>query len=164
MSSRRNRVTNKKQLKKMIAEPTKIKDTETNMFLEEIHNDQEKELEIYECFSDKIFRLSYNVTIYLFDVTYKILKFVFKISGIYLLWICLHYIASHLYITFCVPSTIFGFIMSPFMTATPHCLGLRWIVYNAANMINNMWLVLGAWICSTILIINHNNTQDAASS
>jgi hypothetical protein len=164
MSSRRNRVTNKKQLKKIIDEPTKIKDTETNISLEEIHNDQEKELENCECFSDKFFRLSYNVTIYLFNVTYKIVKFVLKISGIYLLWICLHYVASHLYITFCVPSTIFGFIMSPFMTATPHCLGLRWIVYNAANMINNMWLVLGAWICSTILIINHNNTQDAATS
>ena len=164
MSSRRNRVTNKKQLKKIIDETPKIKDTETNISLEEIHNDQEKELENCECFSDKILRLSYNCTIYLFNVTYKTVKFVLKISGIYLLWICLHYVASHLYITFCVPSTIFGFIMSPFMTATPHCLGLRWIVYNAANMINNMWLVLGAWICSTILIINHNNTQDAATS
>ena len=164
MSSRRNRVTNKKQLKKIIDETTKIKDTETNMSLEEIHNDQEKELEKCECFSDKFFRLSYNVTIYLFNITYKTVKFVLKISGIYLLWICLHYVASHLYITICVPSTIFGFIMSPFMTATPHCLGLRWIVYNAANMINNMWLVLGAWICSTILIINHNNSQDAATS
>ena len=163
MSSRRNRVTNKKHGKKIMEERPEIKDTETSMLREEIHNDQEKELEKCEYFSDKFLRVSYNVTIYLFDVTYKIVKFVFKISGIYLLWICLHYIASHLYITFCVPSTIFGFIMSPFMTATPHCLGLRWIVYNAANMINNMWLVLGAWICSTILIINHTETRDATS-
>ena len=113
---------------------------------------------------DTFFRKSYYFVEYIGCVTYKSVKIFFSVSRIYLLWICLHYVASHLYITFCVPSTIFGFIMSPFMTATPHCLGLRWIVYNAANMINNMWLVLGAWICSTILIINHNNSQDAATS
>ena len=75
---------------------------------------------------------------------------IFKISGIYLLWICLHYFASHLYIKFCVPNTIMGFIMSPFMVATPHCQGLRWIVYNGANFINHMWLLIGAWIYTLI--------------
>jgi hypothetical protein len=50
-----------------------------------------------------------------------------------------------------------GFILSPFMTATPHCQGLRWIVYNGANMISNMWIIFGAWICSSILIINKDN-------
>jgi hypothetical protein len=162
MSSRRNRRVNKKQEKKTMGETineTEIID-ENNLTIQEIHNDQEKELEKCECFSDKILRLSYDCTIYFFDITCKTLQFTFKISGIYLLWICLHYIASHLYIKFCVPSTIFGFIMSPFMTATPHCLGLRWIVYNAANMINNMWLVLGTWICSTILIINHDRGSE----
>ena len=166
MSSRRNRRGNK-QLKK-IMEVTdnpeinnqEINNQENDVSIKEIHNTEEK----CDGASVKILRLSYNFTIYMFNIGYKTLKFILKISGIYLLWICLHYVASHLYITFCVPSTIFGFIMSPFMTATPHCLGLRWIVYNAANMINNMWLVLGSWICSTILIINHNKTHDAAIS
>jgi hypothetical protein len=63
----------------------------------------------------------------------------------------------------CVPSSIIGFLLSPFMTATPHCQGLRWIVYNAANMINNMWVFLGAWISSTILIINRDNIHDNSS-
>ena len=165
MSSRRNRRGNKQLKKNIIHETTVINETTTmnettdkknNLSIEEIHNIQEKELENCECSSDKILRLSYDFTIYFFDLTYKSLKFIIKISGIYLLWICLHYIASHLYIKFCVPSTIIGFIMSPFMSSTPHCLGLRWIVFNAANMINNMWLVLGTWVCSTLLIINHD--------
>ncbi len=83
----------------------------------------------------------------------------FKVSGIYLLWICLHYGSSHLYVKLCVPNTMLGFIMSPFMIATPHCQGLRWIVYNAANVINNMWLLVGAWIYSLIWIFNNNNSD-----
>ena len=92
----------------------------------------------------------YNIFLHL----QNIFKFIFGVSGIYLAWICLHYFASHLYVNFCVPKTIMGFIFSPFMTATPHCQGLRWVVYNAANMINNMWIVCGTWICSTLLKIN----------
>ena len=95
--------------------------------------------------------------------TYKPLKFIFSVSGVYLLWICLHYFASHLYVKLCVPNTVIGFIMSPFMTATPHCQGLRWIVYNAANMINNMWIVCGSFICSTILKINPPATPHPSS-
>jgi hypothetical protein len=71
-----------------------------------------------------------------------------------LLWIFLHYFSAQLYVKFCVPNTVYGFIMSPFMISTPHCQGLRWIVYNAANIINNMWILIGAWIYSMIWIIN----------
>jgi len=87
---------------------------------------------------------------------YTIITTLINVCGIYLIWIILHYISCHLYVYFCVPNTIIGFLMSPFMTATPHCLGLRWIIYNAANMINNMWLILGTWVCSTLLIIKNN--------
>ena len=87
---------------------------------------------------------------------------IFKGFGIYLLWICLHFFSSHLYIKFCVSKTFLGFIMSPFMISTPHCQGLRWIVYNAASVINNMWLLIGAWVYSLIWIINkdQNNLDD----
>ena len=88
---------------------------------------------------------------------YKILKFIYEVTGIYLVWIVLHYIASHLYIKFCVPDTVTGFLLSPFMTATPHCQGLRWLMYNGANMINGMWIVLGTWLCGKLLIVNKNN-------
>lgn len=95
--------------------------------------------------------------------TYNFLKFIFSVSGVYLLWICLHYFASHLYVKLCVPNTVIGFLMSPFMTATPHCHGLRWVVYNAANMINNMWIICGSFICSTILKIIPSTTPQTSS-
>jgi hypothetical protein len=156
MSSTHNQKVNKKNY----TNETK----EEDITIEEIQNQQDKEIEKYEITSDKFFRISYNIIIYCGEFTYKTIKFVLSISGIYLLWICLHYVASHLYVKLCVPNTLFGFIMSPFMTATPHCVGLRWIVYNAAHMINNMWVFLGTWVCSTLLIINNNKATDKSSS
>jgi hypothetical protein len=88
----------------------------------------------------------------LIDFTFTTIKFIIRVCGIYLLWIVLHYASSHLYIKLCVPSTVVGFLISPFMIATPQCQGLRWIVYNAASIINNMWILMGAWICSLLLI------------
>lgn len=66
--------------------------------------------------------------IYIFFITsskivLKTFLMMLKISGIYLLWICLHYFSAHLYIKFCVPNTIIGFLMSPFMISAPHCQG-----------------------------------------
>jgi hypothetical protein len=136
---------------------------EEEMTIEEINEEQDKEIEKTSFNSDFFINFFYNFGLYFFTVTYKTIKFIINISGIYLLWILLHYIASHLYVKFCVPCTLFGFIMSPFMTATPHCQGLRWIVYNAANMINNMWIIFGAWICSTLLIINKDKPHDTSS-
>jgi hypothetical protein len=86
------------------------------------------------------------------DYTFATVKFIIRVSGIYLLWIVLHYVSSHLYVKLCVPNTVLGFLLSPFMMATPHCQGLRWIVYNATGVINNMWILMGAWICSALLI------------
>jgi len=139
------------------------KKEEEDQTIEEINEEQDKELEKTSFNSDFVIKIFYNCGIYFFTATYKTIKFIINVSGIYLLWILLHYVASHLYVKLCVPSTIFGFIMSPFMTATPHCQGLRWIVYNAANMINNMWIIFGAWICSSLLFINKNNSVDNSS-
>jgi hypothetical protein len=94
----------------------------------------------------------YNIIYELANAVVRIVLFILKIYGIYLLWICLHYFAAQLYIQCCVPTTLFGFMMSPFMVATPHCQGLRWIVYNAAAVINNMWFVLGSFIYSMIWV------------
>ncbi len=109
----------------------------------------------YDAFLEKVkIMLSY---------AYKVFKFIFNVTGVYLLWICLHYFASHLYVKLCVPNTVIGFLMSPFMTATPHCQGLRWVVYNAAHMINNMWIICGSFICSTVLKINPTATPQSSS-
>jgi hypothetical protein len=93
-----------------------------------------------------------------FSYGIKFIRVFINITGIYFIWIFLHYIASHLYVRMCVPNTVIGFLLSPFMTSTPHCQGLRWIVFNAANMINNMWIILGTWITSNILVVTRDTT------
>ena len=133
---------------------TAVKETIT---VEEIREQQDKELDKYVDFGKIVLDKFYICVTCCLHYTFYTIKFIIKISGIYLMWIVLHYCASHLYIHFCVPKTPIGFLLSPFMTATPHCQGLRWIVYNAANVINNMWVVLGAWICSTIFVMNREN-------
>jgi hypothetical protein len=82
---------------------------------------------------------------------YPIFKQVFEIGGIYVAWIFIHYVASYLYIYFCVPPSFMGFIMSPFLVATPQCVGLRWAVTTGANTIHAMWGVVGVWICGKLL-------------
>jgi hypothetical protein len=125
----------------------------------EIINEQIKENETYRD-DNKYNSVINNTFIFCMKYTYKSIIVIINASGIYLVWVILHYLASHLYIQICVPNTIIGFLMSPFMTATPHCQALRWVVFNGANMINNMWVVLGTWICTNFLIINKNSNEN----
>ena len=74
----------------------------------------------------------------------SMLKTAKEICAIYILWILLHYIALHLYIHFCAPLSVWGFLM-------PHCQALRWTIYTGANAINSMWAVLGVWLCSKLV-------------
>lgn len=95
---------------------------------------------------------TYLLLIYITGQTIKIIQISLSLYGIYLIWILLHYVASHLYIKFCVPDSFMGLIVSPFLTTTPHCQCLRWIVYNGGNMINHMWVIIGSWL-STFFVI-----------
>jgi hypothetical protein len=143
------------QFKKEINKIMNERMNETNeLSMEEIHEQQDNEIlqnKNIVNFQQNI----YNSLNQHFSFVFDKIKILFHISKIYLLWILLHFIASQLYIKLCVPSTLWGFLISPFIVATPYCQGLRWVVYNAANIINNMWVVLGTWICSTILIIDN---------
>jgi hypothetical protein len=125
---------------------------------EEINESNEIELERIS--RSKNFDAFYEFTDKAVSFILRTSLFLFKISGIYILWIGLHYFSAHLYIKFCVPNSIVGFIMSPFMITTPHCQGLRWIVYNAANIINHMWILIGAWIYSMIWITGAEQTRE----
>jgi len=127
---------------------------------EEINEMQDNAINQYKSLTDYFLENSYYVIYNSGRYIYIAIKFIVQISGIYIIWIVLHFAAAHLYTTLCVPNNIIGLFMSPFLTATPHCQGLRWIIYNAANVINNMWLVLGAWICSTLLVINRDSPND----
>lgn len=128
------------------------------MTREEINQLNDDELE--KISKNNLFDKFYIFCVNISSLILKTVLLSLKLSSIYLLWICLHYFSAHLYVKFCVPNTILGFIMSPFMVMTPHCQGLRWIVYSAANIINNMWIVIGAWIYSMIWIIGKEKVGD----
>jgi len=135
----------------MVRHRNNIKDTE-NMTNEEIHEEQDKELCIQSMFSFDYLLPDFCGKMKLYGYAiYNSGLVIINISGIYVAWILLHYIASQCYITFCVPNTMYGFMMSPFLAPAPHCQGLRWAIYNGANVIGNMWIVLGTWLCCYIL-------------
>lgn len=88
----------------------------------------------------------------------RVCKLCIGVSGVYVMWIVLHYGASQLYVELCVPKTMVGFLLSPFMSAAPHCQGLRWLTQSAATMIQQMWIHLGAWFCSHLLSLTPDTT------
>ena len=112
---------------------------------------------------DTFFRKSYYFVEYIGCITYKSVKIFFSVSRIYLLWIFLHYVASHSYVKFCTPNTISGFIISPFLSSSPHCNGLRWVINNGSIVINNMWLLLGTWLGSCFIIYKPFYSDDKRS-
>ena len=70
----------------------------------------------------------------------------------YLMWISIHYTSSHLYTNYCTPMSITGYVLSPFLVNTPPCQGLRWGIVHGAEAINSMWLLLGTWFASKLMI------------
>ena len=141
-----------KSKKKLIENNNELSKKELN---ESNDNEFYKESNI----SNVFFENSYCFISFSINFLYKTIKIIIKISGVYLLWIFLHFVASYLYTKLCVPTTFFGLLMSPFLTATPHCQGLRWIIYNGANVINNMWLIVGTWLCAYVMRLESNNDE-----
>jgi hypothetical protein len=78
-------------------------------------------------------------------------QYVYSASSLYLFWIMLHYFSAQLYVYYCAPRGFYGFLISPFLVAAPHCRAIRWIIHNGGNMVDNMWLILGTWLCSKII-------------
>lgn len=75
---------------------------------------------------------------------------IYEVSGIFILWIIVHYNASNLYPKFCAELSMFGFIKSIFVAQSPHCIALRWIIYNGGLAINSMWVSIALWITTKI--------------
>jgi len=93
-------------------------------------------------------------------------KYIIKCLLMYLLCSIFHYIASHVYITWCVPYGIKGFFMSTLLTLSPHCQALRWVIYNGGICINTIWFLLGGWILNqfqnaTHFILNFVNKENS---
>ncbi len=75
---------------------------------------------------------------------------------IYILWITLHFVASHLYVELCTPKTVIGFLLSPILAPALHCQAIRWIVYNGGNHINTMWIMIGLWTTQCLVPCNND--------
>ena len=78
-------------------------------------------------------------------------QYMYGASSLYLFWIMLHYCSAQMYVYYCAPRGFYGFLISPFLVAAPHCRAIRWIIHNGGNMVDNMWIILGTWLCSKII-------------
>lgn len=72
------------------------------------------------------------------------------IVGFYLTWIAAHYAATHAYVKYCTPDTLWGFLMFPFIASTSHCEGLRWVISTGGLNIATMCALAGVWITTKI--------------
>ena len=121
--------------------------------IEEIELEEEYEVKLTEAkqIVDKVSCAIERWYRYFFGLCFSCLRFGLLSSFVYIFWISAHYCGSHLYSVHCAPVGLYGFLTSPFLTNTPHCTALRWIIFNGANSINGMWLVLGTWLCTKFL-------------
>jgi hypothetical protein len=76
--------------------------------------------------------------------THNFMRFFNRTIALYCVWILLHFGATHLYPRVCAPMTVAGLFMSPFMTAAPHCVAMRWAMLQGATSINCMWMMMGS--------------------
>ena len=90
----------------------------------------------------------------IYETVVPYFRWVYFISKIYILWIFIHYISVQLYVTHCVPSSLWGFMSSPILVSSPHCKAARWIIHNGANTIDNMWNTIGVWFSTRLLQMN----------
>jgi len=81
----------------------------------------------------------------------SIFNAIYEPAGAFILWIIIHYIASNLYPMFCAELTFLGFIKSMFVAQTPHCIALRWVIYNGGIAINTMWVSIAFWVTTKML-------------
>jgi len=85
-----------------------------------------------------------------------------NIIGIYILWVCAHYLSTHLYVKLCVDWSIIGFVTSPFLVTMPHCIGLLWAINQGSRNLQVMWVILGYWLVKHLnpLMVNENKKTD----
>lgn len=78
---------------------------------------------------------------------------------LYMFWILVHYISSHLYIHWCAGNTFIGFILSPIYSSAPHCQALSWTIYTTSRQFVVMWIALGTYLCE-ILFLKKNEIKE----
>jgi len=98
-------------------------------------------------------QIFYEYVISAINTIVPALKWLYFISKVYIIWITIHYISCQLYVHYCVPTGITGYLLSPFLVSSPQCKALRWAFYNGGNIIDNMWNYLGVWASTQLLKI-----------
>ena len=64
-----------------------------------------------------------------------------------------HHCASKLYSYFCTVdhlASLTTLTMSPFTLLSPHCIAIRWVMMESANIVYFQLLMLGSWIVSKV--------------
>ncbi len=88
----------------------------------------------------------------------KIVTRVWNCCKLYFLWIFIHFMVANCYAYFCTQPSFWGFIISPLLVSTPHCMALQWLLHNSVAIINHMWSLIGAWF-SVNLLWNYNKDE-----
>ena len=105
-------------------------------------------------FEKQLIKLNLNISSQkTFKMNFQLIKdWLTNIAGFFLIWIILHFIAANLYARFCAELSFLGLIKSIFIAEAPHCMALRWVIYNGGSVIHSMWLSLGVWLSGKILV------------
>ena len=77
-------------------------------------------------------------------------KLIINTMSLYMSWIFIHYVSTHIYSNYCTNLSLWGLISSPVIITTPVCRGLSWIIYTGSDKIFNMWNVLGTFILTYV--------------
>jgi hypothetical protein len=94
-----------------------------------------------------------------FTIVIDNVKILVDLFGIYFLWIIMFYLSSHMHIYLCTPNGFYGFIVTPFLTQTPQCIAIRWIITNGSQNINIFWTLFAGFIIKKITIFNQPRIQ-----
>ena len=77
--------------------------------------------------------------------------FVMSASSVYILWILLHFVASHIYIDHCVGNYWKDIFVSVFYVSSPYCQGVSWVIYNGSRQIAYIWVIFGTYLSTQLL-------------
>ena len=58
-------------------------------------------------------------------------------------WTEVHYASVHGYQYFCVPHSLWGAALSPFLIPAPHCRGLSWLIDISSASVQGVWMSAG---------------------
>ena len=64
-----------------------------------------------------------------------------------------HHLSSKLYLYFCITdhrATLPTLAMSPFTMISPHCIAMRWVMMESANLVYFQLLMVGSWVVARI--------------